>query len=82
MAAKPRDLDWAVAGALPVPALTAIQVVTQLACAEMIRSGTTCYADMYYFEEAVAEATAQAGLRALPQGGGKSVHPRCPAAEH
>ncbi len=38
---------------------------TQLACAEMIRSGTTCFADMYYFEEAVAEATAAAGLRAL-----------------
>jgi 5-methylthioadenosine/S-adenosylhomocysteine deaminase len=37
----------------------------QLACAEMIRSGTTCFADMYYFEESVAEATAAAGLRAL-----------------
>lgn len=38
---------------------------TQLACAEMIRSGTTCFADMYYFEEAVADATAQAGMRAV-----------------
>ena len=38
---------------------------TRLACAEMIRSGTTCFADMYYFEEAVAEATAATGLRAL-----------------
>jgi len=38
---------------------------TKLACAEMIRSGTTCFADMYYFEEAVAEAAAAAGLRAL-----------------
>ena len=38
---------------------------TGLACAEMIRSGTTCFADMYYFEESVAEATAAAGLRAL-----------------
>jgi 5-methylthioadenosine/S-adenosylhomocysteine deaminase len=38
---------------------------TRLACAEMIRSGTTCFADMYYFEEAVAEAAAGAGLRAL-----------------
>src|SRR5688572_2730250 len=26
---------------------------TTMACAEMIRSGTTCFADMYYFEEAV-----------------------------
>jgi 5-methylthioadenosine/S-adenosylhomocysteine deaminase len=38
---------------------------TRLACAEMIRSGVTCFADMYYFEDAVAEATAAAGLRAL-----------------
>jgi len=38
---------------------------TQLACVEMIRSGTTCYADMYYYEEAVADATAQAGLRGV-----------------
>jgi 5-methylthioadenosine/S-adenosylhomocysteine deaminase len=38
---------------------------TQLACAEMIRSGTTCFADMYYFEDAVAQAAAAAGLRAL-----------------
>jgi 5-methylthioadenosine/S-adenosylhomocysteine deaminase len=38
---------------------------TTLACAEMIRSGTTCFADMYYFEEAVAEAAASAGMRAL-----------------
>lgn len=38
---------------------------TRLACAEMIRSGTTCFADMYYFEDSVAEATAASGLRAL-----------------
>jgi 5-methylthioadenosine/S-adenosylhomocysteine deaminase len=38
---------------------------TKLACAEMIRSGTTCFADMYYFEESVAEAAAEAGMRAL-----------------
>src|SRR4051812_30293814 len=38
---------------------------TTLACAEMIRSGTTCFADMYYFEEAVADAAANAGMRAL-----------------
>src|SRR6188508_3389787 len=38
---------------------------TRLACAEMIRSGTTCFADMYYYEEAVAEAAAAAGVRAL-----------------
>jgi 5-methylthioadenosine/S-adenosylhomocysteine deaminase len=38
---------------------------TKLACAEMIRSGITCFADMYYFEEQVAQATAAAGMRAL-----------------
>jgi 5-methylthioadenosine/S-adenosylhomocysteine deaminase len=38
---------------------------TQLACAEMIRSGTTCFADMYYYEEAVADAAARVGMRAV-----------------
>lgn len=42
-----------------------VELGTKLACAEMIRSGTTCFADMYYFEEVVADATAAAGLRAL-----------------
>jgi 5-methylthioadenosine/S-adenosylhomocysteine deaminase len=38
---------------------------TQLACAEMVRSGTTCFADMYYYEEAVADAAARVGMRAV-----------------
>ena len=38
---------------------------TQLACAEMIRSGVTCFGDMYYYEEAVADATARVGMRAV-----------------
>ncbi len=38
---------------------------TQLACAEMIRCGVTTFADMYYFEEHVARAAADAGMRAL-----------------
>ena len=42
-----------------------VRLGTRLGCAEMIRSGITCFADMYYFEETVAEATAEAGLRAL-----------------
>jgi 5-methylthioadenosine/S-adenosylhomocysteine deaminase len=37
----------------------------QLACAEMFRSGITCFGDMYYYEEAVADATAEAGMRAV-----------------
>lgn len=36
-----------------------------LACAEMIRSGTTCFCDMYLFEDAVARAAADAGMRAV-----------------
>jgi 5-methylthioadenosine/S-adenosylhomocysteine deaminase len=42
-----------------------VRLGTRLGCAEMIRSGVTCFADMYYFEDAVAEATVEAGLRAL-----------------
>jgi len=42
-----------------------VRLGTSLACAEMIRSGVTCFADMYYFEEAVAQATADAGMRAV-----------------
>jgi len=38
---------------------------TLLACLEMARSGTTTFADMYYFEEDVARATEKAGLRAV-----------------
>lgn len=38
---------------------------TQLAAAEMIRSGTTTFMDMYYFEDAVADAAVQAGLRGV-----------------
>ena len=42
-----------------------VRLGTRLACAEMIRSGVTCFADMYYFEDDVAQATAEAGLRAV-----------------
>lgn len=36
-----------------------------LGCLEMIKSGTTCFADMYFHEEAVAEAVRESGLRAV-----------------
>lgn len=42
-----------------------VRLGTLLACAEMIRSGITSFADMYYFEEDVAKATSDAGMRAL-----------------
>ena len=35
-----------------------------LACAEMIRSGTTCFNDMYFFPEETARAVEHAGMRA------------------
>ena len=38
---------------------------TRLALLEMALSGTTTYADMYYFEDTVAEVTKQAGLRGV-----------------
>ncbi|MEA3230277.1 MAG: amidohydrolase [Thermodesulfobacteriota bacterium] len=38
---------------------------TLLACAEMILSGTTTFCDMYLFEDEVARAAHQAGMRCL-----------------
>jgi len=42
-----------------------VRVGTRLGLAEMIRGGTTTYCDMYYFEDAIAEETARAGVRGL-----------------
>jgi 5-methylthioadenosine/S-adenosylhomocysteine deaminase len=42
-----------------------VRVGTQLGLAEMIRGGTTTYCDMYYFEDAIADETARAGVRGL-----------------
>ncbi len=38
---------------------------TRLGCLEMIRGGITTYVDMYYFEDAIADETARAGMRAV-----------------
>src|SRR6266436_5118009 len=38
---------------------------TRLAAAEQIRGGVTTFADMYYFEDAIAEETKAAGMRAV-----------------
>jgi len=38
---------------------------TLLACAEMLRGGTTCFADMYFFPESTARAAEHAGIRAM-----------------
>ncbi len=42
-----------------------VRIGTQLGLAEMIRGGTTTYCDMYYFEDAVADETAKAGVRGV-----------------
>jgi 5-methylthioadenosine/S-adenosylhomocysteine deaminase len=42
-----------------------VRAGTRLGLAEMIRGGTTTYCDMYYFEDAIADETAKAGVRAL-----------------
>lgn len=38
---------------------------TKLGCLEMIQGGTTTYVDMYYFEDAIADETVRAGMRAV-----------------
>ncbi len=42
-----------------------VRLGTQMGCAEMIRSGVTTFNDMYYFEDEVATATAEIGMRAV-----------------
>ena len=42
-----------------------VRAGTRLGLAEMIRSGTTTYCDMYYFEDAIADETFKAGMRGV-----------------
>ncbi len=42
-----------------------VAVGTALACAEMLRTGTTCFVDLYLFEREVAQAVLDAGMRAV-----------------
>jgi 5-methylthioadenosine/S-adenosylhomocysteine deaminase len=61
--------DWLQKYIFPAEARTVspefVRIGTRLAALEMIESGTTTYADMYYFEEDIARATREAGLRAV-----------------
>lgn len=41
------------------------RIGTLLSCAELIRSGVTCIADMYYYEDVVAETLAAVGMRGV-----------------
>ncbi|MBX7222356.1 MAG: amidohydrolase [Blastocatellia bacterium] len=42
-----------------------VRAGTRLGCLEMIQGGTTCYVDMYYFEDEIAAVTEAAGMRAV-----------------
>jgi 5-methylthioadenosine/S-adenosylhomocysteine deaminase len=62
-------MDWLQKYIFPAEAKTVspafVRTGTNLAALEMIRSGTTTYVDMYYFEEEIARATKAAGLRGV-----------------
>lgn len=62
-------MDWLQQYIFPAEAKTVspafVRAGTRLAALEMIQSGTTTYADMYYFEEEIARATREAGLRGV-----------------
>lgn len=48
---------------------------TQLGIAEMLRSGTTCFNDMYFFMDEVAEVVKETGIRAVLSRGMAGVAP-------
>jgi 5-methylthioadenosine/S-adenosylhomocysteine deaminase len=62
-------MDWLQKYIFPAEAKTVspefVRAGTRLAALEMIESGTTTYADMYYFEEEIARVTKAAGLRGV-----------------
>jgi 5-methylthioadenosine/S-adenosylhomocysteine deaminase len=62
-------MDWLQKYIFPAEAKTVspdfVRIGTRLAALEMIESGTTTFADMYYFEDDIAEATHDAGLRGV-----------------
>lgn len=62
-------MEWLQKYIFPAEAKTVtrefVRAGTRLAALEMIASGTTTYADMYYFEEEIARVTRDAGLRGV-----------------
>ena len=62
-------MEWLQKYIFPAEAKTVspefVRAGTRLAALEMIESGTTTYADMYYFEEEIARVTRAAGLRGI-----------------
>jgi len=61
--------DWLEKYIFPAEAKTVspafVRTGTRLAALEMIESGTTTFVDMYYFEEEIAKAAIEAGLRGV-----------------
>jgi 5-methylthioadenosine/S-adenosylhomocysteine deaminase len=62
-------MDWLNNYIFPAEAKTVspdfVRIGTRLAALEMIESGTTTFADMYYFEDEIAAAVHEAGMRAV-----------------
>ena len=73
-------MDWLNNYIFPAEARTVspdfVRIGTRLAALEMITSGTTTFADMYYFEDDIANATKEAGLR----GGARAIGHQVPGA--
>ena len=62
-------MEWLEKYIFPAEARTVspemVRIGTRLAALEMIQSGTTTFADMYYFEEEIAQTARAAGLRGV-----------------
>jgi 5-methylthioadenosine/S-adenosylhomocysteine deaminase len=62
-------MEWLEKYIFPAEAKTVsaafVRTGARLAALEMIQSGTTLFTDMYYFEEEIARATKEAGLRGV-----------------
>jgi 5-methylthioadenosine/S-adenosylhomocysteine deaminase len=62
-------MEWLQKYIFPAEAKTVspefVRAGTRLSALEMIQSGTTAYADMYYYEEEIASATKEAGIRGV-----------------
>ena len=62
-------MDWLTKYIFPAEAKNVspafVKAGTDLGCLEMIRGGTTTFADMYYYESEVAASVERAGLRAV-----------------
>ena len=71
-------MDWLQTAIWPAEAKLNNHLVywgTQLGIAEMFRSGTTCFSDMYFFMDQTAEAIKETGIRAVLSRGMAGVAP-------